>query len=282
MTKNKINLIYLAGVSYSGSTLLGLMMGSSPAIENVGELKKFHTCIVKRCSCGAGYDDCPFWKNFSEDDYRIYSQPSFLKKILLLLAIWLKIKVRKNTISQNDDIKILRHLEKDFYQKNKQFQYILDTSKSIWRLWYLLKCQGIEIKVIYLKKNLAPNVASYTKRSFFGFWIGLLAYQLNHYFIPRFLKVNQLPFVEIQYEEYCASPTDNLQKIGDFLGLTFDTNIVETINQQEFHLRTGNIGTVNQIRQKLEGVKEYKGWRKHLSPFQLFLLKRTFIHKKQD
>jgi hypothetical protein len=63
MTAPRTRLVYLLAASHSGSTLVGLLLGSHPEISTVGELKMTSLGDLERyrCSCGAFLLECPFW-----------------------------------------------------------------------------------------------------------------------------------------------------------------------------------------------------------------------------
>jgi hypothetical protein len=62
-------LLYIAGPSYSGSTLLTFLLAAHPRIATVGELKATSMGDVEsyRCSCGSAIRVCPFWMQVGEN-----------------------------------------------------------------------------------------------------------------------------------------------------------------------------------------------------------------------
>jgi len=65
----RIPLLYIAGSSHSGSTLLDLLLGSHPSIESVGEAKKIAAVTADLrtggqplCTCRQPVAACPFWQ----------------------------------------------------------------------------------------------------------------------------------------------------------------------------------------------------------------------------
>jgi hypothetical protein len=62
-------LLYIAGPSYSGSTLLTFLLAAHPRIATVGELKATSMGDVEgyRCSCGSAIRMCPFWGQVGQD-----------------------------------------------------------------------------------------------------------------------------------------------------------------------------------------------------------------------
>lgn len=64
----RTRLLYITSPSYSGSTLLTILLAEHPAISTVGELKAsaFGDIGSYRCSCGALLAECSFWHDISE------------------------------------------------------------------------------------------------------------------------------------------------------------------------------------------------------------------------
>ena len=66
-----VKLIYVLGWGHSGSTLLGLALGSADNVVSVGEIVFFdyyrdrrpHPKVLREflCTCGVSFDRCPFW-----------------------------------------------------------------------------------------------------------------------------------------------------------------------------------------------------------------------------
>ena len=61
-------IVFVAGISFSGSTLTGLLLGSRPNAIFGGELKDYKRRMQSEirgsghfCSCGGSRDTCPFW-----------------------------------------------------------------------------------------------------------------------------------------------------------------------------------------------------------------------------
>lgn len=57
-------LVFIAGASRSGSTLLGRVLGSAPGCVHIGELTFMWDRGLRQnqlCGCGTRFADCPFW-----------------------------------------------------------------------------------------------------------------------------------------------------------------------------------------------------------------------------
>jgi hypothetical protein len=53
--------VYIMGRGHSGSTILDILLGSSAAIESIGELVSGAADPTHVCSCGATPTNCTFW-----------------------------------------------------------------------------------------------------------------------------------------------------------------------------------------------------------------------------
>src|SRR3982751_3117232 len=65
MGKKKI--VYIAGYSRSGSTILDIVLGSQQNVFGTGELAYlFDDWLLteRKCTCGEAYNCCDFWRNF--------------------------------------------------------------------------------------------------------------------------------------------------------------------------------------------------------------------------
>ena len=80
---DKIKLVYVISLGFSGSTLLTLLLGSHKAIAKVGELSGPDPRIPREehpCSCGETTLECPYWlrtqKRLSEKGlhYSVFEQ----------------------------------------------------------------------------------------------------------------------------------------------------------------------------------------------------------------
>lgn len=72
MTKELVKVVFIMGSSYSGSTMLGLVLGSDDTAFFSGEVKQYmrRRDLKQRqspghhfCTCGERYEACPFWKS---------------------------------------------------------------------------------------------------------------------------------------------------------------------------------------------------------------------------
>ncbi|MEZ4886682.1 MAG: hypothetical protein R3E32_18280 [Chitinophagales bacterium] len=269
-----IKLIYIIGMSFSGSTLLGFLLGSGKEVENLGQLKTFSRRQISRtCTCGDAPLVCSLWGKYYDGNYQTFDKPSVFAKIRMISNILLKKKEGVKQLTDTPDLTFLKAIHDDIQSFNSQINYLVDTSNSIWRLAYLLQCQGIELKVIYLKREVNSNIVSFMKRNrLLGFWRGIFTYKIKHYLISKFLAINQVPNVSVSYEEICAIPQKTLSRIGIFLNINYD-NFSTHIRQRQYHVIGGNRDTSKQFRDGFQGVENKNVPKEKFNSLQSFILK---------
>lgn len=65
MSDDRLSIVFIAGDSRSGSTLLDLTLGQAEGLFSAGELRYlWERGLVHNelCGCGAGFSDCPLWR----------------------------------------------------------------------------------------------------------------------------------------------------------------------------------------------------------------------------
>lgn len=266
---DKVPLVYILGTSFSGSTLLGFVLGSSRQIFNLGEVKIIEKFRHQRdCSCGKGIRDCPFWTVFDFDATAAAPRVSF----------WQKLSAFASALIGNTDIRprpdnVDRFLAEALVSAralDPDHRYLLDVSKSLWRLIYLMRCSNIDLKVVYLERDAHGAVASFVKRGD-GFWRSLLIHAVNNFLIKRFLKRHRVDHIHVDYARFCAQPERSLETIGTYLSVDFG-DYAAGVRQRDFHILTGNAGTRTSVLRDFQGVAYDDSWKQRLTGFQKFVL----------
>ncbi len=263
---NKINLIYVIGVSYSGSTLLSYFIGASKEVLHLGELKRIKHSKTNRpnrlCTCGEKVGECPFWKDYN---FSLYEEKRFFTKAKTALKVLLKRTFPTNQLTNTEEHKLLTAIKED---KNNKEHYYLDASKSLWRLTYLMNCKDIDLKVVYIDREIKANVSSFSKRNGKGFWEGLTVYILQHILVKRFLAYHKgIDSLSINYADLIQDTNLVMQKIGNFLGLSYD-GYEDMLKEREYHVITGNTRVTTQFRNGFKMRKRDDGWKGILTPLQ--------------
>ena len=233
--------IYLMGTAYSGSTILGAILGGHPQIEDVGEVAywtiKATNLATRKCSCGQPVSECDFWADVRQKWLTKTGLPDECEYRRLQL------KFEKNDVGQF--VWRLRNAAKD-----REFQeyarltrvlmetimevsgkpYILDTSKPPGRALALSKVEGIRVKYIHLVRGGLAFLVSSLKRNFekwqvqgydrasfvFQFSLKWLLINLAAEYVTLILK---LPTAKVFYEQLIQNPAKILAEAGNTLDI---------------------------------------------------------------
>jgi hypothetical protein len=197
--RNKVKLIYILGNSYSGSTILSYLIGSSSEIIFVGEIKNFSNAQKNKnayCTCGLNHFKCKYWKDLYKKNYSIFEKPSLFERLVIILGIIFKsINIEKP--NKFREIELIRDICRVRKKQNQKCQ-VLDSSKSLWRLISLLKCKELQVKIIYIKKDFKDNVASFVDHGN-SFLMSVIICKLNNYLTNKFLTDNDLNYLSVRF-----------------------------------------------------------------------------------
>lgn len=294
-TNSKINLVYIASIGRSGSTLLESMLGAHSRIQTMGELHIWPHEIrgggVRPCSCGEYVDACTFW---SEMQRRVdpINQPgpgvSFFRE--------------KHNAGRTLRIKRLKSFDKDYlpdpgeqdeieaYGKNnleifenfltvmKEQEghspgWIVDASKDPYRLLWLLRSGLFNIKVVHMVKNPNAFIYSVTKHlinepSGFNLHKRLyftarqsVAWIIQNALFSR-IAANHLDpkdYLLLTYEDFATEPHEAFKKVCDVIGCEYEKRAVDSFREGSVHTIAGN-----PMRYESRGIKLDEKWKSRL------------------
>lgn len=251
-----MRVIYIAGTSHSGSTLLDLMLNAHPAIFASGELLKLNRQLTIRksrkgtpapCSCGAvSLWECPFW---SAVDRRTRETSG---KSLVDLDM-LDYRALDGASAPNA---VVFKAVADVSGKN----FVVDSSKLPGRLSYLMRLTELDVYPVHLVREPKGQINS-VARKHGGFFKHILRYELVHEQIRRALK--SVPHSVVHYEDLVRDPKSALQSILQPLGLDFDPRQLDWA-EAEKHEVAGN-------HMRFDSSSELvldESWRQSLSPLK--------------
>ena len=275
MFTDKVRIIYVLGYSYSGSTLLGCLLASSKWIFNAGEVKEFH--LVQEhggelCSCGSNTLRCDFWSQIYRERYSLFRNTQWIEKLAITLRIVCgrKIRVsRQGAIHQ--DLEFFQRVQQAAKVTGHQAYFLLDNSKTLWRLNYLLGHPELEIKTVLINRGIFGNVSSCVKHGD-GFIKGLLSYKVNSFLMPRYLDQSKTDYLQLDYEDLCSNPDAQMAKLGEFLDIDY-TSYADEFLEGNKHLPSGNIGTRDSFKKNIPIHLPDQSWKKRLTLVQKLFIK---------
>ncbi|MCB9798590.1 sulfotransferase [Candidatus Nomurabacteria bacterium] len=235
----KMKILFILGLSHSGSTFLDMLLSHYTGAIGLGELHAVadekttnteHTFDI--CSCGEKMKACSFWKKLDgfhasgsdEDRYKAYYQ-----KFIEMASL------------EGKDI-------------------IIDSSKKTSTLNEVLKLQdaGIaEVKVIYIVKDLRSylqSMHSYYKRQsrrWRPYWHTAWRWNKKLTRMEKNLLDKKIPHIQISYEKLCFETSAVLGEIFEFSGL--DNSQFSFENGMCSHVAYGN-----RTKKSFQGVQDIR------------------------
>lgn len=217
---SRIPLIYIAGSSHSGSTLIDLVLGSHTKIESFGEAKKIPKILsslqlrsepIPICSCHAAIIDCDFWK------------------LALQLEIPNSSERMRITFNASADLAMARRA---LAFRNKSV--LLDSSKNLGRLGFLVRESGFATTCLHLTRD--PRAVAFSAIRKVERAGGLAVKKrmqilckhaldwsgLNRKIRRRYQKNREISYFHLRYEDFVCEPEASLASVLRLLNLEFE------------------------------------------------------------
>lgn len=277
-------MIYVLGPAYSGSTLLGLLMGDHPAITNLGEVMNLEHDYSPEvaCTCGRMLSECRYWSEVKEQilshdrtnyDLSALSGRDRLDKRGGMHKLKLVLGKPLERVFNSQELEQYISKNVNFFSavssSTPSTEYIVDLSKSPERLEALLKSNEIKVYCINLQRNKEEVFASTIKRpkrtrAKYRFkslreaiWLNL---RMNHE--KRVLRlIPQDRKITVHWESLSANPTDEMTRIFEFLKLKKHKEVLDQVDVRDQHIYVGNRWLFNledpivKIKAKVENYK---------------------------
>lgn len=224
--EHRIKLLYIYGISHSGSTVLDMVLSYYPGSVGLGETYSLYEGKNQNlektgleCSCGAELKDCSFWKT-----------QSIVQKG--------NQKPKKFQEGYTEILKQVQALEKEI---------IIDSSKKMSVLEEILELEKdglVDVKVIHIVKDFRSYMQSmrnlFKRHNRFArphFLMGWRWYkQLKQ--MEKYLDENKIDHIQVSYEKFCFQTKEVLKEIADFADL--DVNNFTFLNTPCSHVMFGN------------------------------------------
>ena len=256
MKASNTNIIYIMGAGRSGTTALATFLGNNNEIENIGEMHQFFEYLDgnKECSCGKSLNECNFWRNkidfpiqnFSKNirqlSEKMESHSGIIKHILSSFS---KIEYEQYIA--------LHQLILDSIQSDTKKSIVLDSSKYLGRVLALNKLDNIELKIIYVVRDVRGVINSFSKKvqtskSPLSTIVYYMLVNLVAEFISRFILRKKV--IKIRYEDLINNPNSLFDRLEGFLNLNLK-DIKDKIGKQK-SFEIGHIIGGNRLKKNKE------------------------------
>lgn len=234
------------GAGRSGTTILASLLGVNKDILTIGEMHQLleHIIDSKVCSCGKSLNQCDFWNKIVINYYN-ESKTDLIKlnKHIINVESHLKIPISFFKSSK-------KHIEfqEEFYSKIrtlKPSKYYLDSAKFIGRILQLRKSKKLNVKIIYLVRDVRGVINSFSKnvQTQKTPLSTILYYSMVNYIAQFVYWCYPKEILKIKYEDFVENSIETLNKIEKFIAVDL-TDVKEVITDGKFieipHIIGGN------------------------------------------
>lgn len=279
-------ILYVAGVPRTGSTVLGHLLGDVPDVIFVGELNFFWRRFdhAEMCSCGRNLPDCPFWSVVVRDAYGELT-PSKVRQLAelerhvlrrhfaltLAPATW---PVPKSSLA--GQMLAERALLYRAIERITGAAWIVDGGKEPLFGALLARSDAGTVKTIHLVRDPRGVAYSWQKHIPSDSEPGLMPrkvamktaadWVLQNLLVQVGLQRLSAAYVRVRYEDLASDPEQVLRHISQVTGLTIPTSAADrdlSPDVGEHHLVAGNPG----VRRAAAGglrIRPDEAWRTEL------------------
>ena len=294
--------VYIVARGHSGSTLLELLLNRSKNIAAMGEIdmlglqifRDHRTRWIGQCSCGERVYECSHWgkiisrvkSTYGADliaspfswrisDVGLEEEYGFRRPLSM---IWYKFHRLIRSIAYSTDAGnagpfnsvYQRWIEnRDFvslnYARDRSVKVVVDASKDPLQMRDILKYSKMNVKVLFLTRDVRGLVWSAIKRQRLTLEQEARDWSRLNGRILRLLEhVSETDWLQVKYEDLCSDTDQEMLKIHEFIGVERDP-----LSPEEERLKR-HTAAGNAVRFKdLKSVREDLAWKDNLSEQQL-------------
>lgn len=281
---------YLVSAPHSGSTLLACLLGAHPEISSVGEFGSDWSKEELLCSCGVGYLECSFWREWMElarregidfdvakPDLNLEPRPQagfveslfyhlfpfklqdWLRDLLYIPGTALQSEARRRV---ERGVRLARLL-----CETQGTRVFFDSTKNAMQIRFLAGQRGLRLKVVSLIRDGRGVMCSLMKHygtspeAAIDNWLWSIRNQERA--VAHYMK--SVDVLQIRLEDLCRDPELQMRRLFEFLD-------VSPAAQLDYSDTSTRHVTGNTMRLKFDGViRADESWRTKLTSTQLQL-----------
>lgn len=245
-----VQVVYIAGQAFSGSTFFCAMLGVHPQMEPLSELAMWTLNgwrLNRVCSCGKRTRECPYWSVVHArwlEGLQGISLPEYIalqKRVETISYTWPRTLMRMPWSRQ--DMQAYAAPTVLLFQTASQVSgrpIIVDSSKKPGRAAALSMLDGLDLRIIHLVRNGLNFIDSSIRRRKLAvgdprflyrvFRLGL-NWSTSNYAAERTLHLNGSKGIRLRFEDLVRDPISALGEVSTGIG-------IDLASIQE-HLRLG-------------------------------------------
>jgi hypothetical protein len=286
-------LVYILAPSYSGSTLLALLLGRHPAIATVGELKRLvgSSTGPYQCSCGVEIHQCGFWKqlkqevnargaHFDVDDLGArfdWPERRWLHRVLRARVRGAAFEALRECVvrfapgcrSRIESIALRNELLIEVISKRIGGTTFLDSSKDPARLHWMMRSRLWKMRVIHLTRDGRGTALSAMRHEQSDMALAAVEYRRTHEECLRLAsRLGNSRSMTLRYEDLCKNPRLELNRVATFLDLPPESETLEA-QRTEQHVLGNEMRLLPDTEIRLD-----ERWKGELDPGDLAIFER--------
>lgn len=257
----------MLGAGRSGTTLMATILNAHKQVQTIGEMHQFidHINQNKECSCGKSLNTCVFWSAIARkikvlNDDLPQKQSHFEQK-----------EAHKNIVKlileKKEDEEYVGFNEQVFSEIKEQVrtEWLLDSSKYISRYLLLEKSENINVKGIYVVRDVRGVINSFGKQvQTPKNPLATIIYYLAINFFGEIVFALDRKIIKVRYEDFVEKPDQCLIKIYGHIFGTMD-NIKNISELPEFYEMPHIIGGNRIKASKKISIRKDEKWKENIS-----------------
>lgn len=236
-------LVFVAGLTHSGSTVLDLLLGSHPRLVGLGEvvplLRPGNAMLDEPdrvCSCGEPLETCVFW-SAARAELRRLQDATVPQRYRRLLDVFAELFGRDRIPVDSSKSLGALHMAASVPELQVEVLHLIRDVRSwtISRLDTDVRRGDFTLRDLYRKHGSDAWRPLVLRSSYARF---LVWYRGNRR-IQKFLAERNLPVLQVGYEEFALSPGTPTSEIWRFLGVDSIPTPTE-VSGSKSHIALGN------------------------------------------
>ncbi|MGC2288349.1 MAG: sulfotransferase [Thermoplasmata archaeon] len=257
---SRMTLVQVISSPHSGSTILGVILGSAPGIYYGGEMDRVPVPVWQTgllCSCGVPTADCPFWGSVrtrfeaTHDTSRLVKgqrrfEPWYSLRRALVATVFHTGALRSHA---RETAALLRIIA-----ETSEKPMVIDSSKFAGRalVYAAARSEAFDVRYIHVVRDGRAVIASRkarwsakgtdTESAQFATWSALRWVIANLAFSVLF-SWRRGRYLRLRHEDFVRDPEGTLRRLEQFLGVSLATPLAKLREGSAFpvvHVPTGN------------------------------------------
>jgi len=277
MNEGQIKVIYIAGSTRSGSTILGNILGAIDGFFNAGELIHIWDRGIRSnglCSCGVPISKCEVWKSVIDKAFHGIKGINLKKMIKFRNSVSHSSSVPLHLLLPDTESRLESKLSEYLLNLNElykaiQFEthsrVIVDSSKNAGYAYIFKMIPLIDFYIIHLIRDPRATAYSWLRKKE-DLWIAnpiktSLIWDIRNIVTEMLGTNSKAKYLQIYYEDFVARPQETVKRILTLiheqpLELPFITQ-----NKVNLEVSHGVYGNPNRFKNGVTKIKLDERWK---------------------